>query len=118
MNDLMPTTQASSAPGNRSFGRALLDALHESRRRQAVREIHNHRHLIAEAKACELWRAIARSHVINARPKQAASGASVQSWLAILTIPIRGLAHAARRLVLYRLRRLAQQGYLEEGQSS
>jgi hypothetical protein len=113
MNDWLPMTHAPSAPGNLGFRAMVLDALHESRRRQAAREIHNHRHLIDEAKAYELWRAIARSHAIAAQPKQPASGASAQSWLAVLTKPIRGLAHAA-----YGLRSPAQQDFLEEGQSS
>jgi hypothetical protein len=37
------------------FGASLLDALHETRRRQAAREIHNHRYLVDQAKADEMW---------------------------------------------------------------
>jgi hypothetical protein len=44
-------------------GTSLLDALHESRCRQAAREIHYYSHLIDDAKARELWRAIKLSHL-------------------------------------------------------
>jgi hypothetical protein len=37
------------------FGASLLDALHETRRRQAAREIHAYRHLIDHAKTDEMW---------------------------------------------------------------
>jgi hypothetical protein len=53
----LPSPQA-----RRGFGAALLDALHQTRRRQAAREIERYRYLINEAKAGEMWRAIARSH--------------------------------------------------------
>ena len=48
--------------GRRGFFAAFLDALHESRRRQAARELEKYRYLIDEAKAKETWRAIARAH--------------------------------------------------------
>jgi hypothetical protein len=72
MNDRLPTLRAPSAPRKPGFGATLLDALRESRRRQAAREIHNHRHLIDDAKARELRCAIARSHAIAAQPAQPA----------------------------------------------
>src|ERR1043166_1316785 len=37
------------------FGAALLGALHETRRRQAARELHNYRYLIDRAKTDEMW---------------------------------------------------------------
>jgi hypothetical protein len=37
------------------FGATFLEALHESRRRQAAREIGAYRHLIDQAKADEMW---------------------------------------------------------------
>jgi hypothetical protein len=37
------------------FGASLLGALHETRRRQAAREIHAHRHLIDQAKTDAMW---------------------------------------------------------------
>jgi hypothetical protein len=44
--------------GRHGFGATFLEALHESRRRQAAREIHEHRHLINEAKGNRTLRAI------------------------------------------------------------
>jgi hypothetical protein len=46
----------------RGFVAAFFNALHESRRRQAAREIEKYRYLIDEAKAKEMWHAIARAH--------------------------------------------------------
>ena len=54
------------------FGAAFLDALHESRRRQAAREIHEYRHLIDEVKAREVWRAIELSHLKASQAKTSA----------------------------------------------
>jgi hypothetical protein len=87
MNDRPPTTQNRFAPRRQGFGVNLLDALHESRRRQAAREIHSYRHLIDAANAYAVWRAIARSHAMAPRRKlSAASGTPARSsWLAILT---------------------------------
>jgi hypothetical protein len=45
----------------RGFGTALLEALHESRSRQAAREIQNHQHLIEEARLYKLKRPEIRS---------------------------------------------------------
>jgi hypothetical protein len=45
----------------RGFGTALLEALHESRSRQAAREIENHQHLIEEARLYKLKRPEVRS---------------------------------------------------------
>jgi tagatose-1,6-bisphosphate aldolase non-catalytic subunit AgaZ/GatZ len=44
------------------FGASLLDALHETRRRQAAREIDAHRHLIDHAKVDEMWARLFASH--------------------------------------------------------
>jgi len=51
-----------SPQARRGFAAALLDALHESRRRQAAREIEKYRYLIDEAKTNEMWRSIGRPH--------------------------------------------------------
>jgi transcription elongation GreA/GreB family factor len=71
-------TPVPSSRARRGFAAMLLDALHETRRRQAAREIHEHRHLVDDAKAAEMWRAIARSHAkraeLEARTEQ-------RSWL-------------------------------------
>jgi hypothetical protein len=51
----------SAAPGTQAANRknlfaGLLEALHDSRRRQAAREIHRYRHLIQEARLCRATR--------------------------------------------------------------
>ena len=51
----------------------FLEALHASRQRQAAQEIHRYRHLIDEAKAGGIRRAIARAH---AQASQRASSAA------------------------------------------
>jgi hypothetical protein len=50
-----PHVQSAAHAG---FGAGLLAALHDSRRRQAAREIYNHRHLIEDAKSVEMRRAL------------------------------------------------------------
>ncbi|HXW27222.1 MAG TPA: hypothetical protein VEK73_20925 [Xanthobacteraceae bacterium] len=78
-----PTCDAQTAPSIparlRAFGRAFLDALHQSRRGQAARAIREYRHLIDDAKAGELWRAIERSHAQASRSK--ASAPARASWI-------------------------------------
>jgi hypothetical protein len=56
-------------PGGQIFAATLLEALHESRRRQAMREIENHRHLIDEATTRDFWRTMERSRAAALRRK-------------------------------------------------
>jgi hypothetical protein len=59
MNDVLQYRSRSiPSRGVKARASSLLDALHESRRRQAVRAIDNYRHLLGEAKADESRRAI------------------------------------------------------------
>jgi hypothetical protein len=59
MNDALQCRSRSiPSRGIKARGLSLLDALHESRRRQAVRAIDNYRHLLGEAEADESRRAI------------------------------------------------------------
>jgi hypothetical protein len=70
----------------------FLEALHASRQRQAAREIDRHRHLIDEASAIKMRRAIARAHAKASPPARAAHR---PEWpLAILFNRIRMWAHA------------------------
>ena len=46
------------SPRDQRLGSSFLDALHESRRRQALREIDNYRHLLLKSTADETQRAI------------------------------------------------------------
>jgi hypothetical protein len=84
---------------------SLLDALHESRRQQAAREIHNYWHLIDEAKAREMWRAIELSHLKTSQHRSSAAShdlprAGHQLTLRIVVAQyIRALTQAARLLV-------------------
>jgi hypothetical protein len=78
MHNRPHTAPVPSPEARRGFGAALLDALHETRRRQAAREIHEHRHLIDDAKAAELWRAFARSH---AKRAELEARAEQRSWV-------------------------------------
>jgi hypothetical protein len=63
----------------RGFFAAFLDALHESRRRQAAREIEKYRYLIDEAKAKEMWRAIERAHAESSPAERRLSG-QTDAW--------------------------------------
>jgi len=67
------TAPVPSPQPRRRFGAAFLEALHESRRRQAAREIEKYSYLVDEAKANEMWRAIARSRG-SATPERRSSG--------------------------------------------
>jgi hypothetical protein len=58
MNDQRSPKRISSVSLRQGFGASLLSALHDSRRRQAAREIDNSRHLLDTAKADEALRAI------------------------------------------------------------
>jgi hypothetical protein len=49
----------------RDFAATFLEALHELRRRQAAREIHEHRHLINETRVNKTLRAITRPDRYN-----------------------------------------------------
>ena len=97
MNEQLPTAEIGSAAARRGFGAALLIALHESRRRQAARAIHEHRHLIDEVKACEFWRAIERSRANSSRDKALAT--SGVSRMVLLVTRTRAWAPVARLLV-------------------
>jgi hypothetical protein len=57
MNDRHSPKHVSSQPRRQGSGVSLLDALHESRRRQALRAIDDYHHLLGEAKAAEVRRA-------------------------------------------------------------
>jgi hypothetical protein len=84
---------------------SLLDALHESRRQQAAREIHNYSHLIDEAKAREMWRAIELSQVKAYQHRSSAASHDLPRAGQQLTLRIvvaqymRALTQAARLLV-------------------
>lgn len=58
MNTRRAPNQTSCRPQRQGAGIGLLDALHESRRCQAVRAIDNYRHLLGKAEAGEIRRAI------------------------------------------------------------
>ena len=53
----------------------FLAALHASRQRQAAREIQRYRHLIDEAKAAKVRRAIASAHAKASRPTRPSAAA-------------------------------------------
>jgi hypothetical protein len=57
-----PSVHAATRGFWRGFGIALLEALHESRSRQAAREIEYHQHLIDEARAFLARQAIGPMH--------------------------------------------------------
>jgi hypothetical protein len=95
MRDRPRDTQATS----------LLDALHESRRCQAAREIHYYVHLIDEATASETWRAIELSHVKASQHRSSAASDDLpRAWhqftlRIVLAQYMRALTQAARLLV-------------------
>jgi len=84
---------------------SLLDALHESRRRQAAREIRYYSHLIDEEEASEMWRAIELSHLNASQHRSSAAsndlpGSDHQLTLRIVVAQyMRALTQAARLLV-------------------
>jgi hypothetical protein len=84
---------------------SLLDALHESRRRQAVREIHYYSHLIDETKASEMWRAIELSRLKASQHRSSAASHDLpRVWhqLALRMVVaqyMRALTQAVRLLV-------------------
>jgi hypothetical protein len=93
--DFMSKIDPASSPLRPKFGAAVLEALHQSRRRQAVREIDGYRHLIDDVKAGELWRAIERSRAEASRKKRSGTSSFVlligrarrwMRWLAISSV--------------------------------
>jgi hypothetical protein len=76
----------------RSFGAELLVALHESRERQAAREIEYHRHLIETARAYKLNRP---------EPRPQAGGTAVKIAI-VATIAVLGLLHILGATMLER----------------
>jgi len=58
----------------------FLEALHMSRRRQAAREIDRYRHLIDEANAAEVRRAIASAHAKAPRRAYSSAAAPAQAF--------------------------------------
>jgi hypothetical protein len=87
-----PSVRATMLGFSRSFGAALLVALHESRERQAAREIEYHRHLIEEARAYRLNRPA---------PRPQAGGTAIKIAI-IATIVVLGLLHILGATMLER----------------
>jgi hypothetical protein len=86
-----PSVRATMLGFWRSFGVALLVALHESRERQAAREIEYHRHLIEGARAYRLNR--------PAPPQAGGTGLKIAI---IATIIVLGLLHILGATILER----------------
>jgi hypothetical protein len=74
----------------------FLEALHASRQRQAAREIHRYRHLIDEANAVKMRRAIVRAHAKASQRADPSRDSHRPAWpLAIVFNRIRTWAQAA-----------------------
>jgi hypothetical protein len=97
------------------FARSLFEALYESRQRQAARTIHKYRHLIDNAKARELWRAVDRSHAQASQSKPS----SPSSWLVLVMKGARAWrTQSARSLIPQETARLQPQENLSKGKRS
>jgi hypothetical protein len=82
-----PSVHAATRGFWRGFGIALLEALHESRSRQAAREIQYHQHLIDEARAFRARRAIGSTTASGSQRHRASTGAD-RPW-PLATLPIK-----------------------------
>src|SRR5262245_27518549 len=66
-----PPASARGSEWALGFGGAFLEAMHQSRQRQAALEVERYRHLIDDSAARELRRAFVRAH---AKPDQSKAG--------------------------------------------
>jgi hypothetical protein len=58
----MNTAPVPTPPARRRFFATLLDALHETQRLQAKRQIAKHQHLIDEVEAAKMWARLFGAH--------------------------------------------------------
>lgn len=103
---------AGMAPSRKGYFAPLMDALHETRRLQAVSVLHQYRHLIAGNHVCEAQdevtdRAIPAGGLLDmangdySRAQRSTRSMALNRWILITAVVVFGILHVAGGIILF-----------------